>query len=85
LIIEVLSPSTEGYDKGNKFTQYQSLPSFKEYVLIRQDKAEVQTSFREEINLWRNKEFTGIKTNLHLRSVNLNIPLKTIYKRVALK
>jgi len=53
-------------------------------VLIRQDKAEIQTSFREEINLWRNKEFIGIKNDLHLRSVNLNIPLKTIYKRVTL-
>lgn len=85
LIIEVLSPSTEGYDKGNKFIQYQSLPSFKEYVLIRQDKPEIQTSYREETDLWRNKEFAGLENALHLRSVDLNIPIKAIYRRVALK
>ena len=84
LIIEVLSPSTQAHDKGNKFTQYQSLSSFKEYVLIRQDIPEIQTSFREETDLWRTKEFTGLNNQLFLRSVNLTIPISRIYKKVDL-
>jgi len=84
LIIEVLSPSTQEHDKGNKFIQYQSLPSFKEYVLIRQDIPEIQTSFREETDLWRTKEFKGLENQLFLRSVNLNIPISKVYKKVDL-
>lgn len=84
LIIEVLSPSTQEHDKGNKFIQYQSLPSFKEYVLIRQNAPEIQTSFREESDLWRTREFAGLDQQLFLRSVNLNIPISKIYKKVDL-
>ena len=84
LIIEVLSESTKEYDKSDKFEGYRSLPSFKEYVLIRQDIAEVQTSFREETDLWRTKEFKGLENQLFLRSVNLNILISKIYKKVDL-
>ena len=84
LIIEVLSPSTESYDKGNKYIQYQSLPTFKEYVLIRQDKPEIQTSFREATDLWRSREFAGLGNELYLRSVDLKIPITKIYKKVKL-
>lgn len=85
LIIEVLSSSTEEHDKGNKFIQYQSLPSFKEYVLIRQDKAEIQTSYREETDLWRTKEFSGLNNQLYLRSVDLEIAISKIYRKVKFK
>ena len=48
LVVEVLSDSTEAYDRGKKFTQYRSLPSFKEYVLINQYQAKVETWYKQE-------------------------------------
>jgi len=52
--------------------------------LIRQDIPEIQTSFREETDLWRTKEFAGLANQLFLRSVNLTIPISRIYKKVDL-
>lgn len=83
LIVEVLSTSTSRYDRGDKFIQYQSLPSFKEYALIRQDAVEVQTIYREESDLWRSKEFAGLETELYFRSVDVTLKLSRIYKNVS--
>ena len=82
LIIEVLSPSTAKYDKKDKFIQYQSLDSFKEYALIRQELAEVQTRFREAPDLWCSIDFASLDTTLHLKSVGVRIDMKRIYKGV---
>jgi Uma2 family endonuclease len=82
LIIEVLSNSTAAYDGGKKFIQYQSLPTFKEYVLIRQEKPEVKTFFREDNDLWRSKDFLGIDNAVHFRSVDVTLPFTRIYKNI---
>jgi Uma2 family endonuclease len=82
LIVEVLSNSTEEYDKGQKFLQYQSIPTFKEYMLIRQDTAEVTTFFREESDLWRSKEVSGLEKNVLLKSVDLSLAMAKIYRKV---
>jgi Uma2 family endonuclease len=83
LIIEVLSGSTEKYDGGDKFIKYQSLKSFKEYVLIRQGKPEVKTFFREENDLWRTKDFEGIENSVYFKSIDVTLPLSRIYKNIA--
>ncbi len=82
LIVEVLSDSTEDYDRGQKFLQYQSIPTFKEYVLVRQDMPEVTTLFREEPNLWRTTEVEGIENSVFLKAVNISLALSRIYKKV---
>lgn len=82
LIVEVLSNSTEEYDKGQKFLQYQSIPTFKEYVLVRQDTAEVTTFFREEPDLWRSAEVLGLENNVFLKSVKLSLAMAKIYRKV---
>jgi Uma2 family endonuclease len=82
LIVEVLSDSTEDYDRGQKFLQYQSIPTFKEYVLVRQDMPEVTTFFREEPNLWRSHEVAGIENSVFLNAVNISLALSRIYKKV---
>jgi Uma2 family endonuclease len=83
LIVEVLSNSTEEYDKGQKFLQYQSIPTFKEYMLVRQDTAEVTTFFREESDLWRSAEVSGLDKSVFLKSVNLSLAMAKIYRKVA--
>ena len=82
LIVEVLSPSTEEYDRGKKFIDYTSIPSFKEYVLIRQDAPEIQTFFREEHDLWRKTETEGLEQSVFFKSLNISILLSRIYKKV---
>lgn len=79
LVVEVLSPSTEGYDRGEKFTQYRSLPSFKEYVLITQEKAKVESWYKEDENIWRISNATGLDATIYLYSLGIEISLADIY------
>ena len=82
LIIEVLSPSTEKYDREQKFLQYRSLPSFKEYALVRQDAPEVLTFFREKPDTWKEFMVKGIDQNVHFQSVNIDLALQLIYRNI---
>ena len=82
VIIEVLSPSTQDYDKIEKFNDYRTLPSFKEYVLISQDKAKVTTYFREENGTWSINDFRNIEDNVFFKSLDISVLMSKIYKRV---
>lgn len=82
LIVEVLSPSSEVYDRGLKFAEYRSLPSFKEYVLVRQDAPHVISFFREAPDLWREAEVRGLDAAADLKSVGLPLALQSIYRKV---
>lgn len=57
LLVEVLSPSTEAYDRGEKFEIYQTLPSFEEYVLIASQRVRVEVVRREPDGGWRHAYF----------------------------
>jgi Uma2 family endonuclease len=82
LIFEVLSPSTMDYDRNRKFLEYQSLPSFQEYVLVRQDVPEALLAFREEPDLWRSSETAGMDADIVLRSIGASLPMKDVYAKV---
>ncbi len=82
LIVEVLSPSTMDYDRNQKFLEYQSLPSFQEYVLVRQDAPEALLAFREEPDLWRSSETAGMDADIVLRSIGASLPMKDVYAKV---
>jgi Uma2 family endonuclease len=82
LIVEVLSAGTESYDRGTKFEKYQSIPSFCEYVLVRQDKAEVQTYYREEADLWKRSDFISPDGLISLLSVAVALEMSRIYKGI---
>ena len=82
LIVETLSKSSERYDRGQKFVEYQSLPSFREYVLLRQDVPEVYLQFREEPNLWRTSEAIGLESEVYFRSIEARISVADIYYEV---
>lgn len=79
LVVEVLSPSTEGYDRGQKFTQYRSIPSFREYVLIAQDKAWVESFYKVEEDVWRISNAEGLDSKIQLFSLDIEITLADIY------
>jgi Uma2 family endonuclease len=82
LIVEVLSPSTQSYDRLGKFELYKLLPSFQEYVLINADKHSVETRFREEPDLWRIKTETDINNLVALRALGVSISMADIYEDI---
>ena len=81
MIVEVLSESTESYDRGRKFAHYQRLASLQEYVLIAQDELRVER-YRRRGDEWVLSVFTDVDDRLHLASIDCEIPLREIYDRV---
>jgi Uma2 family endonuclease len=81
LIVEVLSPSTESYDRGSKFAQYRQLPSFREYILVSQDRVLVERFVRQGEE-WILTIFDKRNAAVPLVSVGCEILLAEIYRRV---
>lgn len=82
LIIEVLSPSTENFDRGMKFLNYQRVPSLKEYLLVSQDQPLVIRYVRQDDEGWIFHRFEGLEAILEFKSIPISIPLADIYDRV---
>jgi Uma2 family endonuclease len=82
LIIEVLSPSTEGYDRGQKFLHYQQIPSLQEYLLVAQDEIRVEWYTRGSNSAWTYKMAAGPDATLTLASIDCSISLADIYRDV---
>jgi Uma2 family endonuclease len=83
LILEVLSRSTETYDRGRKFEQYRTLESLQEYVLVSQDQPRVEQFIRQDGNVWLFKDIAGLEQVVSLASVACEIALSEIYDRIA--
>jgi Uma2 family endonuclease len=84
LLVEVLSDSTEVYDRGDKFEHYKTLPSFKEYVLVAQNSPLVEVFYRENPNdkEWLHTRYEGLAANVELRSIGCTLKMKDIYRRI---
>lgn len=83
LIVEVLSPSTESYDRGDKFAHYLRLESLQEYVMIAQNQPRVERYTREGED-WRFTVIDDPDATLHLASLDCELPLREIYDQVEL-
>ena len=81
LVMEVLSPSTEVYDKGEKFRHYQELASLREYILVSQDKVRVE-QYRLAKTQWVQTEYHAPEDVLSLASIGCELSLRDIYRRV---
>jgi Uma2 family endonuclease len=81
LLVEVLSPSTEAYDRRTKALQYRSIPSLAEYVLVAQDQILIERYSQQE-NEWRRKDLTGLEQLLEMPSIGCTLLLDDIYERV---
>lgn len=82
LIIEVLSPGTERYDRGKKFDLYRGLDSLKEYVLVSQDQYRVEQFLRGNGAEWTYRVAFNKDDTVEFPSVGCSIPIKDIYARV---
>jgi Uma2 family endonuclease len=87
VIIEVLSPSTEAYDRGDKFAHYRSLDSLTDYGLVSQSTARVEHYVRhsEGSGQWVLTEISGLEGVLRLASIQCEVALKDIYDKVNLQ
>ncbi len=82
VIVEVLSPSTEDYDRGPKFAHYRSISSLREYVLVAQDRVHVEHYRKQANDDWSLLEIDDPGQTLELVSVGCRLALAGIYKRV---
>jgi Uma2 family endonuclease len=84
LLVEVLSESTEAYDRGKKFEHYRRIPSFQEYLLIAQDRVHVERYLRSDDGQWVLSEYSDLNAKVELSSVGCALSLVDVYDKVPL-
>lgn len=82
VIFEVLSDSTESYDRGKKFAHYRSLDFLKEYFLVSQKEFRIERFARQEDGNWLYSEVTDPQGTIEVASVACRLPMSQIYERV---
>ena len=82
VVIEVLSPTTEKYDRGRKFQQYRQLESMQEYLLIAQDSPHIERYLRQPDNTWLLADAVGLDASLELPSIGCTLKLADVYQKV---
>ena len=79
VIVQVLSPTTEAYDRGEKFELYQTLPSFQEYLLVASQRVRIEVVRRDVGGTWRH-EYFGPGESVHLASVDIAVGVDDVYQ-----
>lgn len=82
LLVEVLSPLTSNYDRGEKFEFYREVKTFQEYLTIHQDKVYIEHWYKRDDNQWVLHELTKLDDSLILHSIDVSFSLQQIYERV---
>ncbi len=85
ILFEVLSKSSEAYDRGHKFAQYRRIDSLREYVLISQTEPRIEIFAKGPYGKWTLTEFLGEAATCELVSVGVEIPLAEVYRDVTLE
>ncbi len=84
VILEILSDSTEAYDRGRKFLHYQLLDSLTNYLLVSQDAPRIEIFTRQQNNAWLYAEFHGLDAVVEIESIGCNLRLGDVYHKVDL-
>jgi Uma2 family endonuclease len=82
LIVEVLSPSTENYDRGEKWIRYQEMPSLREYVIVAQDAPRIERFFRKPEGGWFYESVSGLENMIRFESIDCVLPLADVFDRI---
>ena len=82
MILEILSKSTESYDRGKKFEFYRSIPTLKEYILVSSDRPLVENFSKNEKNLWVLTDEKNLNASTQFSSLDIQVPLQEIYLKV---
>ncbi|HXU33621.1 MAG TPA: Uma2 family endonuclease [Thermoanaerobaculia bacterium] len=83
LLIEVLSPSSEAYDRGKKFEHYRAIPSFREYLLVSQESPLVDRFLRQESGIWLFSTARGLDAEVELSSIGARLALSEVYAKIS--
>jgi Uma2 family endonuclease len=84
LLVEVLSESTESYDRGKKFSYYRTIQSLAEYLLVAQDEYRIEQYLKQQDGRWLLTDIRSLDGIVELASVSCTLALKEVYDRVAL-
>ena len=79
MLIEILSPSTEAFDRGDKFSYYKSIPSFCEYLLIAVSRPHITQFIKQNESEWIQREVEGLEGKLYLPMFEVEILLSEVY------
>ena len=82
VIIEIVSPSTESYDRGFKFQSYRRLPSCQEYIMVSQRAPLIERYVRQADDTWLLTIFEGLERVFSFSSVPIQIPMKALYQLI---
>lgn len=83
-IVEVLSPSTEAFDRGEKFTRLQQgNPTLKDFILVSQDRPQIEHFSRQADGTWSYRLFTGLDATIAIASIDCTLKLTDVYDRIA--
>jgi Uma2 family endonuclease len=82
LIVEVLSPETESYDRGGKFMRYRQISTFREYVLISQTEMLVEVFYKNDLGFWEIETYQQPTDVINLKSIEVTLALLDIYEGV---
>ncbi len=82
VVIEVLSDSTESYDRGKKFEMFRQLESLREYLLVAHDRPQVDHYTCDDERQWRLKGVSGLDATIELATVNCRLSLADVYAKV---
>jgi Uma2 family endonuclease len=83
-IFEVLSPSTETYDRGLKFQHYRTIATLQEYILVDQSQVRIEQYTRQDNNVWALRDYQSLDDQVTLASIGVSLSLGRIYDRVEL-
>jgi Uma2 family endonuclease len=84
LIVEVLSDSSEAYDRGDKFRHYRNLPSLQAYLLLSQYRIQAELFLRQPDGTWSLSSYQDLSEAIPLRVVDAELPLAEVYDKVEL-
>ena len=84
VIIEILSPATKNYDRGEKFMLYRAIPALKEYILIDSESIHAEHFAINKEGLWQLKEHNNPEEKISIETVNIQLMMQDVYERTKL-
>ena len=86
VIIEVLSPTTEAFDRGEKFDRYDAWnPTLSDYLLVSQDQPKIEHFTRQSDGTWTRAVYRGLRSKVVINSIRCTLKSKEVYDRINLK
>lgn len=82
VVIEILSPSTESYDRGKKFQHYRTIESLCDYLLISQDEQRIEHYVRQQDNNWLLISYAHSHSSCYLQSIDSTLSFEDVYNKV---